>query len=90
MGILSDLSTTTLFSLVLAVGIALAFEFVNGFHDTAKRIIIGLVVPIRCRSVVERKLKLGIEDKRFTKNVSLRSTFNRHGLTTTPPSLVSE
>ncbi|MCA9129014.1 MAG: inorganic phosphate transporter [Planctomycetales bacterium] len=38
MGILSDLSTTTLFFLVLAVGIALAFEFVNGFHDTANAV----------------------------------------------------
>ena len=31
-------STSTLFFLVLAIGLALSFEFVNGFHDTANAV----------------------------------------------------
>ncbi len=35
---LTALSTTSLTFLVIAIGIALAFEFVNGFHDTANAV----------------------------------------------------
>jgi PiT family inorganic phosphate transporter len=35
---LSSLTTLSLLFLVLAVGLALAFEFVNGFHDTANAV----------------------------------------------------
>jgi len=31
-------STSTLFFLILALGLALSFEFVNGFHDTANAV----------------------------------------------------
>ena len=34
----SALSTSSMIFLVLAVGMALAFEFVNGFHDTANAV----------------------------------------------------
>src|ERR1700694_2371712 len=34
----NSLSTTSVVFLVLAVGLALAFEFVNGFHDTANAV----------------------------------------------------
>ena len=33
-----DVSSSTLFFLVLAIGLALSFEFVNGFHDTANAV----------------------------------------------------
>src|ERR1700722_8499477 len=33
-----SLSTGSMFFLVVAVGLALAFEFVNGFHDTANAV----------------------------------------------------
>src|SRR5208282_2125689 len=39
MHLLADgLSGGTLFFLVLAIGLALSFEFVNGFHDTANAV----------------------------------------------------
>ena len=38
MGIFGDLSGSTLLFLILALGLALAFEFVNGFHDTANAV----------------------------------------------------
>jgi PiT family inorganic phosphate transporter len=36
--LLGDLSTASLIFLVLALGLALSFEFVNGFHDTANAV----------------------------------------------------
>ena len=35
---LGDLSTAPTLLLVLALGLALSFEFVNGFHDTANAV----------------------------------------------------
>src|SRR5215469_5387225 len=34
----SHVAATTLFFLLLALGLALSFEFVNGFHDTANAV----------------------------------------------------
>ena len=34
----ANLTTVSMVFLVLAVGLALAFEFVNGFHDTANAV----------------------------------------------------
>jgi inorganic phosphate transporter, PiT family len=36
--IFGDLSSASLFFLILALGLALSFEFVNGFHDTANAV----------------------------------------------------